>query len=90
METKFTKGEWKHITVATPNGFFSFERVTIENGESICYITTRNSEQAIANAKLIAAAPDMYETLIKVKEWLIDMNLPIIDNIEKAIKKATE
>ena len=88
METKFTKGEWVGITVTTPNGFF--ERVTIKDGESICNVTTRNSKRAKANAKLIAAAPDMYETLIKVKEWLIDMNLPIIDNIEKAIKKATE
>ena len=88
METNFTKGEWVGITVTTPNGFF--ERVTIKDGESICNITTRNSKRAIANAKLIAAAPEMYETLIKVKEWLIDMNLPIIDNIEKAIKKATE
>ena len=88
METNFTKGEWVGITVTTPNGFF--ERVTIKDGESICNVTTRNSKRAKANAKLIAAAPDMYETLIKVKEWLIDMNLPIIDNIEKAIKKATE
>lgn len=88
METIFTKGEWVGITVTTPNGFF--ERVTIKDGESICNVTTRNSKRAIANAKLIAAAPEMYETLIKVKEWLIDMNLPIIDNIEKAIKKATE
>ena len=88
METNFTKGEWVGITVTTPNGFF--ERVTIKDGESICNVTTRNSKRAKANAKLIAAAPEMYETLIKVKEWLIDMNLPIIDNIEKAIKKATE
>ena len=88
METNFTKGEWVGITVTTPNGFF--ERVTIKDGESICNVTTRNSKRAKANSKLIAAAPEMYETLIKVKEWLIDMNLPIIDNIEKAIKKATE
>ena len=98
METNFTKGEWAGITVTTPNGFF--ERVTIKDGESICNYITRNSKRAIANAKLIAAAPDMFnaleELLAQVKQFTAgnigeqDYFRDEISNAKKAIKKATE
>ena len=91
METNFTKGEWVGITVTTPNGFF--ERVTIKDGESICNVTTRNSKRAKANAKLIAAAPDLLEALklmVARAEFKDNNNGIAICLAKSAIKKATE
>ena len=92
METKFTKGEWVGITVTTTNGFF--ERVTIKDGESICNVTTRNLKRAKANAKLIAAAPDLlracllaYVKLTSIGAHNCEQTAKILDS---AIKKATE
>jgi hypothetical protein len=52
------------------------------------------SDEGIANAKLIVAAPDLLEQLIAARKTLIsegwiDRDARIID-IDKAIKKATE
>ena len=104
METKFTKGEWRQSHREKPNGMYSTE-VYDENGETICtlawhkipieggYATDRES-----NAKLIAAAPEMYEALRKILEGtspatefeafiFIDLAKSIA---EEALKKATE
>lgn len=46
-----TQGKWIVKEVETHNG--SFFKIIVENGESICNITTRNSERAKANAEKI-------------------------------------
>lgn len=69
METKFTKGEWKIVDTD----------VVAENGCAICQvydasesnITEMDMEIVLANLKLIAAAPDMFEALsamIRIKD----------------------
>lgn len=69
METKFTKGEWKIVDTD----------VVAENGCAICQvydasesnITEMDMEIVLANLKLIAAAPDMFEalsTMIRIKD----------------------
>ena len=66
IEHKHTKGEWERFTISTHNG--DYQKIKIENGTSICNITTRNEEQAIANAKLIEVVPQ----LLQIAEMYFD------------------
>ena len=100
MGTKFTKGEWE----------LDRDFIYTELSEVICDIDpigvskkvfTRSKEEAIANAKLIAAAPELLDRLnslvLSVKahpdyqfgeegdEWH-----DIVSTAEETIKKATE
>lgn len=59
-----TKGKWDAQLVSTGNG--SFYRVGIFDGESVCNITTRNSDRALANTCLIAAAPELLGALLRL------------------------
>jgi hypothetical protein len=92
METKHRQGEWK-----TSKPYFNYY-VTC-NGESICQINASDDEEA--NAKLIAAAPDLLEALIEMNKWVC-VNFPehgmshefgscaSFNKMRTAIKKATE
>lgn len=101
MKTKFTKGEW-YI-----EDFYSInETRIISNGKRICEakhygkkIHPRFKEpskiEGKANAKLISAAPDLFEALQKIMktqqsmDWC-ESNSEFIYMAQKAIKKATE
>lgn len=85
METKHTQGEWK-VSPANKTRvlvdrdiLISDARVTIPIGR----------EEAEANAKLIAAAPDLLEALKYVKRFLVSTEVDI-NFIDQAIKKATK
>ena len=87
MEKKFTKGDW---FVSGCNEVVSMP--------SQCKITNRvsgwNPEEAKANAKLIAASPELLEALIAlVNGCLSDSESDKVVSLRKAkqiIKKATE
>ena len=103
MKTKHTPGEWKaepldvHVSV-------KLWRV-LQGTKIICkldsydrYNTEANIEEE-ANAKLIAAAPDMFTALMVAKahlEYAIEFGAgaggesKAIEIIDRAIKKATE
>lgn len=98
METKFTKGDW-FIDSST-------DICTKENiiGNVICLAPDICCEESLenwpANARLISAAPDMFNALVEllaqVKQFT-DGNIgeqdyfrDEISNAKKAIKKATE
>jgi hypothetical protein len=99
METKFTKGEWKifwgnYTHAATINQDVMHRICTIEAGEN-------HAKEWEANAKLIAAAPDLLESLNdlvnKLSPYIYKMGvkkgfseLLSLENAKKAIKKATE
>lgn len=111
MKTKHTKGNWSY-TVDTnkvkenpDSGLKPFHHLFGENNKNICsHITGDTIEEAEANAKLIAAAPEMLKELnelIKIAT-LIHKNRPdkynVIDyatlakailKTEQLIKKAT-
>ncbi len=110
MENKFTKGEWKQCCKDTnPHFVFADEYTTVcrmmvndpENEDYDKLQETITKEQLIANAKLISAAPDMFDALITFVEnvdfWIesgISANREtsemIYNKAKEAIKKATE
>ncbi len=57
---KFTHGKWIASTIHhNANNAFVYG----ENNEIICEVTSRPKELSLANAKLIAAAPQLLEAL---------------------------
>lgn len=90
---KFTPGPWEVTPQQTHNG--SFFRV---KGESVkvANIVTRDYKTAEANAKLIAAAPDLlylakkYLAFIKNSPLEYEEDFEYRDYVESVIKKATE
>ena len=88
MEAKHTKGNW-----IAKDGQIYVE----ETGETLALITyfDKDNEEKKANARLIAAAPDMLEAL---KKLLVSMPVPGRNRKQaeaelmaiEAIKKATE
>ena len=95
METKHTPGPWRFVEQGDANMYgmvtagnrwiISFQ----QNGELL-------SETELANAKLMAAAPELLEALISAKKLIgsfrIKKEIPtqeIWEQIEAVIKKAT-
>lgn len=96
METKFTKGEWK-TTIAELKDFFLCAVGSIETKRVICHTNIdykMTSEECKANAKLIAAAPDLLDSCIELFEYYksecLIPNLVVLKKAQQAIKKATE
>lgn len=104
METKFTKGDWTidyghtigHIKAVNINDLSSTPTVAIYNifsrhgKESL---TKKYEEQEKANARLISAAPDMFNILLELQEsasyWSeYDVPLGIVERIKSALNKA--
>jgi hypothetical protein len=97
MENKFTPGEW----IARIDGNFIDVVVNNDSSFGICNIGSHtqlhdadyNIDEAIANANLIAAAPDMLNALQKAFEWakhMINESHPDYAEITAAILKATK
>lgn len=79
----FTKGEWEVIG--------NFVAVQKEDGNSyeICKVSMHDPEWK-SNAQLIAAAPDMYEALIKAKAVIASLKeeRATLEIIQQALNKA--
>lgn len=71
MEKKFTQGEWKHVNDSP------YHRVELVNGR--LYVASvegaLNESEEQANAKLIAAAPIMYEAISSALR-IVDLWIP--------------
>lgn len=91
MKNKFTKGEWGYCPKLTASenhkGFNLFTRDTdIYLGD--IYPVDADGTEGEANAKLIAAAPDLLEALMAVVA-VADRKTDEFDKAKAAIKKAT-
>ena len=99
METKFTKGEWMLSHRENHMGMYSTE-VYDEKGEIVCTrawheVSTekRFKTDRDANAKLIAAAPEMFDALNEIyedREAFAHLFESQQDKVIAALKKATE
>ena len=108
MENKFTKGKWKTLDKATFDSYQNVWRKALYiDGFNFCmYISGRTEQEVNANAKLIAAAPDMLEALTNILKIVEDSEGVVgyhlngdtakwdefdeVTNAIKTIKKATE
>lgn len=102
METKFTKGEWilnrANIEIVSENDCSKNGGIDII-AQCFCGFDADNtSDEAIANAKLIAAAPKLFDALYNIAsgtppatEREAFIFVEIAKNVaEEALKKATE
>ena len=85
METKHTKGKW-HLN--------KYSHIVDDNEKGVpitsATIPMTETEESIANAKLIAAAPDLLDACQSALEYMDDDGYePIRTDLLKAIKKAT-
>lgn len=97
METKHTKGEWKVevLKFGFPSSTVLTYGVSVDEGDPICGLASKrsNPKEAEANAKLIAAAPELLDalkdvlTVFEERETAIPISTQM--KIEQAIKKAT-
>ena len=92
-EFKGTKGVWKLIDVTWLNNSNVFTHtVSVDGSEiSVCNSFGETKEEAEANAKLIAASPELLDFLISSVDEIREVGLiNMSDYIETLIKKATE
>lgn len=66
METKHTPGPWAASKIETEDRW----PIIAENNGLIAYVTGQNEQGDEANARLIAAAPDLLAALIDCNEQL--------------------
>ena len=95
METKFTKGKWilnrANIEIVSENDCSKNGGIDII-AQCFCGFDADNtSDEAIANAKLIAAAPELLDALVDLVRFCKDNNIGAeLCLAEEAINKATE
>ena len=89
METKFTKGEW-YITEEMETEIHS--KRFPAGIDIICTIHNQFLiEQTDANAKLIAAAPDLFDACVSIIKWADELGyVNDFTKVRLALKKATE
>lgn len=85
MTTKFTPGPWR-IGTPPPNGE---QTIGTTQGLMVAVATTGVSVPTKANARLIAAAPDLLDALKRCKFDSLNMTLEDLEFCRAAIAKAT-
>jgi hypothetical protein len=87
IETKFTKGPWS----AKRQGEFNFNVCVLSRRVSV-YSSVKAVNDAIFDAHLIAAAPDMYALLDEISDGLLEAggfgNCELAKRIEELLAKA--
>lgn len=98
MENKFTPGPWENRKnkIFVPGSYNKIAIVCVQQNFDHQRWKAVEDIEAEANAKLIAAAPDMLGSLIECLEGVKELNGEyqggwdaIIEKAESAIKKAT-
>tara|TARA_R100000951_G_scaffold37874_1_gene32239 strand:+ start:6096 stop:6416 length:321 start_codon:yes stop_codon:yes gene_type:complete len=76
-----SKGEFEVDNITTRTG--DFYRVKEPLGVSICNVTTRNQEQALANAQLIAEAFNVFNETGKTPRELVEANKDFLKTLKQ-------
>ena len=87
---KHTKGNWK-VSKLKIDRFKIISIIDNEEGFETIAVTNSHLDEIEeeANAKLIASAPEMLDTLIMLKKHFLDMDGACDHRISEAIAKAT-
>lgn len=87
METKHTVGNWKinnEFAKITKNSKANWYSINDENDRTIVEVKGNhygvNDNECFANAKLIAAAPELLESLIEIRKWYEENQTKILKN----------
>jgi hypothetical protein len=89
----YTKGEWKITKLSEPVGRYPRYYVEAPCNNAVAIIDVRN-DNAQEDARLISAAPDMYEALKVVAGWFVEVKAYIphhgatLGQINNALAKA--
>ena len=103
MQTQHTQGPWYVFYSAHhgrfdddgPGAFSIGDAPTARSANILCsrYEWPERAEEMKANARLIAAAPDLFDELLSVLDWAVTERAPLrkqeIESIRAAITKAT-
>lgn len=93
-EFRGTKGEWKKFDIVNHAQYHTYFKVSnsqtedSRGGTSICNVTTRNEEQAEANARLIASAPELLKALQRWVKFAEQQNLDYESSMVRESKAA--
>ncbi len=91
MKNKFTQGEWCVVKDSTYPTLHQIWNKTFQGNIPTYIARTCYAPRSEANAKLIAAAPDLLEATIGLVNSLpIGFNNEYVQYAKAAIKKATE
>ena len=74
---KHTAGPWRIGKPSVMNGVQIFHD-TFRNAEPICIMPEKGRERT-ANARLIAAAPEMYEAVKQMRDMLLDHDVDMTE-----------
>lgn len=100
METKFTKGNWvikeskiEKTDITCQTALMTDLKYNNIKSPVICDLYGQATEEGKANAKLLCAAPDMFNVLLELQEsasyWSeYDVPVGIVERINSAIDKA--
>ena len=89
IKLKHTPGPWQYeITDETPNRLDIIIQASV-GGKDIGWNYTIPDGEGEANARLIAAAPEMLEALIDAYLIFDGLNFEGVGNIKESIEKAT-
>ena len=94
METNCTEGEWI-VETESNNELWVIPKdsnvpIAKINGVDYSYARVVQSEETIANAKVISASKDLLIAALKYQWWCIENNTEMGFGFKAAIKKATE
>lgn len=102
MKTEYTKGEWEVKTaIGNPISIETIDSIiTTFSWQDDYEAYSSDMNEIRANAKLIAAAPDMFEKLTKLLSWYKvatseleggpARNYDLVEEVEKVLQKATK
>ena len=91
---EYTKGEWEQTIVKSNRSGIQGTNIYSEEGTGvIAHVYNTDQLEAAGNARLITAAPDIYEALVNIRALIVAQYPNLLKSytyelIEKAITKA--